>query len=431
MNNKEIIVNYFKNNEKAPGELYFGPEYEHIIVDRNTYKSVSYYGERGVNYVFKRLVELGWKPYMEGEHILGADYEDLHVTTEPGGQFEFSSDKKETLEEVEEDYKRFFKMLLPILDELEYDILAIGYHPVTKIEDIKLLPKKRYDTMFNHFKTHGTMGHNMMKGTGALQLSIDYTSEEDYTKKFVVGNAISNVLYSMFENVLFFQGEPVGHNQRARIWEHTDPDRSGLARNAFIDDTFEGYADYIVNTKAIFAYQDGEMVATGEEIIDNLMDESTTKDELEHLLTMVFPDVRTKKFLEFRMMDAVPYPYNFSAFALIKGIFYDEDNLNYLYETLRETTRKEVMDSRHEMYELGEEAKYLGSTMKEWKLKLLELAKNALGEEVKYLEPLEELVNSYGSFYNRSKAIYEETNDVKAAVSGNRITKEVLCIQTE
>ena len=83
------------------------------------------------------------------------------------------------------------------------------------------------------------------------------------------------------------------------------------------------------------------------------------------------------------------------------------------------------------MYELGEEAKYLGSTMKEWKLKLLELAKNALGEEVKYLEPLEELVNSYGSFYNRSKAIYEETNDVKAAVSGNRITKEVLCIQTE
>lgn len=429
MSNREMLVNYFKSNEKTPENLYFGPEYEHIIVNRKTYKSVSYYGDKGVNYVFKRLVDLGWEPYMEGENILGASFEDLTVTTEPGGQFEFSSDKKSTLAEVEEAYKRFFKILLPILDELEYDILAIGYHPVTKIEEIKLLPKKRYDTMFNHFKTHGTMGHNMMKGTGALQISIDFTSEEDYKKKFVVGNAISNVLYSMFENVYFFQGEPVGHNQRAKIWEHTDADRSGLARNAFINDTYEGYADYILSTKAIFAYQNGEMVATGEEIIDNLMDENTTKDELEHLLTMVFPDVRTKKFLEFRMMDAVPYPYNFAAFALIKGLFYNQKNLDYLYEALRDTTREEVMTARHEMYEVGEEAKYLGSTMKEWKMKLIELAKAELGEDAKYLEPLEELVNTYGSFYNRTKKIYEETHDVKKAVEGNRIREEDLCTQ--
>ena len=33
--------------------------------------------------------------------------------------------------------------------------MASSYHPETKIDDIKLLPKERYDIMFNYFKTKG------------------------------------------------------------------------------------------------------------------------------------------------------------------------------------------------------------------------------------------------------------------------------------
>ena len=32
-------------------------------------------------------------------------------------------------------------------------------------------------------KPKGKYAHNMMKGTGALQIAIDYKSEEDYRKK--------------------------------------------------------------------------------------------------------------------------------------------------------------------------------------------------------------------------------------------------------
>lgn len=427
--NKEIILNYLRKNEKTKDNLNLGPEYEHIIVNRDTYESVSYYGEKGVEYIFTRLVDLGWTPHCEDDHILTLNKGDMNVSTEPGGQVEFSSTQKETLMELESIYKEFFCDLLPILDELNYDILAIGYHPKTKIEDIKLLPKKRYDAMFEYFKTHGTMSHNMMKGTAGLQLSIDYTDQEDFKKKFVVANGITNAFYALFDNGYFFQGQPTDHNIRAKIWENTDPERSGLAKNAFVDDTYEGYADYLIKTPAIFAYVNGTLAPT-DKTIGQLINEDTKKEELEHLLTMVFPDVRAKKFIELRMMDAVPYPYNFGAYGILKGLLYNEENLNILYEKFKDLKAEVVLDVRRRMYKEGNQTEFLGHTLKEWILEYIKMARKALSkEEGTYLDPLEEFILKEDSFYNKTKRIFEETKDVKKAVEFNRIKMEEVCTQ--
>ena len=111
---KNLFINYFKNKEKDPSDLMLGPEFEHIIVDRKTYKSVSYYGDRGVEYIFKRLVDAGFVPSYEGDHILGLDLDDLNIATEPGGQVELSIDKKATVMDIEKSYRRFFSILLQI-----------------------------------------------------------------------------------------------------------------------------------------------------------------------------------------------------------------------------------------------------------------------------------------------------------------------------
>lgn len=426
---KKLIVDYIKDNEKSEDNLKLGPEYEYIIVKRDSYESVSYYGEKGIEYIFNRLKDLGWEPYYEGEHLLTLTLDDMVVTTEPGGQVEFSSTQKEKIEELEKSYKRFFNMILPILDELDYDILGIAYHPVTKIEDIKLLPKSRYDAMFEYFKTHGTMSHNMMKGTAGLQLSIDYTSEEDFKKKFIVSNAITNAFYTIFDNGYFFQGEPTQHAIRAKIWENTDPDRSGLPKNAFIDDSYEGYADYLINTVAIFGYVDGEMVPTGDKKIGELLNENSSKEELEHLMTMIFPDVRVKKYLELRMMDSVPYPYNFGAFALLKGLLYNEENLNFLYDEFKNLSQEVTLKTREDIYVYGNEAKFLDKTLKEWAKIFITMAENVLGDESKYLKPLKELIERESSFYYKSEKIFEETGNVKKSVEFNSINKEDICTQ--
>lgn len=425
---KEILVNYIKNNEKDKENLKLGPEYEYIIVERDNYKSVSYFGDRGVEYIFRRLMENGWEGTGEGDHILLLTKEDMVLTTEPGGQVEFSSIQRESLEDLEKSYIKFFDELLPILDELNYDILAIAYHPVTKIEEIKLLPKGRYDAMFEYFKTHGSMSHNMMKGTAGLQLSIDYTDEEDFKKKFVVSNALTNAFYAIFDNGYFFEGKPTQHAIRAKIWENTDSSRSGLAKNAFVDDSYEGYAEYLVKTPAIFAYQDGEMVPVDEKI-GELIDENSTVEEIEHLMTMVFPDIRVKKFIEIRMMDSVPYPYNFAAFALLKGLLYDEENLNTLYEKFKDLDREIIEKNRVELYEKGNEAVFLDKSLKEWTLEFINMAEEKLDSEKKYLKPLKELIETYGSFYNKTEKIYKETKDVKKSVEFNAIKMEDICTQ--
>lgn len=411
----KVIVDYLKRQEKSPDNLNLGPEYEYFVVNRKDYSTVSYYGDYGIEYIFKQMVDLGWKAEKENNYILGLSKDDMTVTTEPGGQFEYSNTYYETVNELEDRYVKFLEEVLPILDDLDYEFLAVGYHPETKIDDIRLLPKSRYDAMFDYFKKHGTMSHNMMKGTAALQLSIDFISEEDYKKKSVVLNGISNILYSLFANAYFFEGQPSHNNIREKIWRNTDPDRSGLSANAFVDDSYAGYAKYLLDRVAIFGIVDGQLKYTKDAKISEFVYEGMPDWELEHLMTMVFPDVRTKNFLEVRVMDSVPYPYNMAAFALIKGLVYDDQNLEKLYSIFKNLKRQEVYEVRDNMYEGGEGVFYMDKTIREWKFKLIDLARQGLDEsEATYLDLLEELVEDYGNLYSKTKAIYDGTNKIEA-----------------
>ena len=137
--------------------------------------------------------------------------------------------------------------------------MTVGYHPVTKIEEIKIIPKKRYDYMFEYFKTKGSHAHNMMKGTASLQVTIDYGSEEDYIKKFKIANALSPVLYALYDNGYYFEGAIwENHSLRAFIWANCDNDRSGIARGTFDGDFgYRKYAEYILNIPPIFVF-DGQ-----------------------------------------------------------------------------------------------------------------------------------------------------------------------------
>ena len=52
-------------------------------------------------------------------------------------------------------------------------------------------------------------------------------------------------------------------------------------------------------------------------------------------------------------MDSVPYPLNFAAVALIKGIFYDEDNLNKVYDYIKDITLEDIKTSKASIIEKG------------------------------------------------------------------------------
>lgn len=393
--NKQIneIEKHFLKNTKLVDNFKIGVEFEHFVVYKDTLKTVSYYGENGVAETLHDLEKLGYKGSYEGEYILGLEKGNKVITLEPGSQFELSIKAQKHIKDIEIEYLDFFKDLVPILELKNQQIMAVGYHPETKIEEIKLLPKKRYDFMFNYFKTAGTMAHNMMKGTSALQVSLDYSSEEDYLKKFRVSNALSPVIYAMFDNGLYFEGEQYEkHNIRALIWKNCDIDRSGVVPNSLKDDfSFKKYAEYVLNVPPILIAKDGDVESTGKLLVKDVLDvENYSTEELEHLLTMVFPDVRTKRYIEIRMMDSVPYPLNLAAIALWTGLLYDEKTLDKVYEYIKDISIDAVNSAKEEMLDKGLLAKLGDKTLLEIGKHIVSLAKEGLAEEdIKYIIPLE------------------------------------------
>ncbi len=401
------IEKFFIKNEKTKDNFKIGVEFEHFVVYEDTLKTVSYYGENGVAETLHDLEKLGYNGTYEGEYILGLEKGNKVITLEPGSQFELSIKAQKHIKDIELEYLDFLKDLIPILENKKQQIMAVGYHPETKIKEIKLLPKKRYDFMFNYFKTAGSMAHNMMKGTSALQISLDYGSEEDFIKKFRVANALSPVVFALFDNALYFEGEQYeGHNIRSKIWNNCDTDRSGVVTNALNNDfSFKKYAEYILNIPPILMAKDGDFVPTGDKLVKDVFDPKDYKtEELEHLLTMVFPDVRTKRYIEIRMMDSVPLPLSLAAIALWTGLLYNDVALNKVYDYVKHITIEEVIATKKEMLTQGLKAKLGDKTLLEISKEIVSIAKDGLSQDdVKYILPLEGLIEAEKNPYEITK----------------------------
>lgn len=394
----EEIAKYFRNNEKRESDFNIGVEFEHFIVDKETLKTISYYGTNGVEDTLIDLVALGWKGKYEGEHLLGLSKDNFTITLEPGSQLELSIKPFKGLEDIEREYKSFLGEIVPILEVKGQTLITTGYQPESQISDIRMIPKQRYGYMFEYFKTKGQYAHNMMKGTASVQLSLDYSSEEDYVKKFKIANALSPVLYAMFDNSPFFESEVSDkHCLRTKIWGSCDSDRCGIVEGTFKTSFgYKKYSEYILNTPPIFIDDGNSVTLTGNKLYKDIFNpDSYSIEELEHVLTMVFPDVRAKKFIEIRMMDAVPYPLNFAAIALWKGILYDENNLNIVYEYINTLSLDHINKARIDILEKGLNTKLNNREIHEVGKWLIDLAKEGLNQaEGEYLMPLDIMIDN-------------------------------------
>lgn len=404
------IADYIKSGEKKLEDITIGLEMENFIVNKDDLKTVSYYGENGVGETLGYLTTKDFIPYKEGDYVLGLEKGDLSISTEPGSQFEVAIKSNTDIRNLENKFKEFFNKLLPYLNSKNQMLVSLGYHPNMKIDEIKILPKKRYDYMYDYFKNKGTMAHNMMKGTASLQVTIDYLNEEDFKRKYFLANVLTPIFYGLFDNTYIFEKEPLEtYTIRQKIWENTDKERSGLFEIAFDEDiSYEKYAEKILNTPPIFIENNGEYIYTKNRTLEDLADEYELDEGLVfHALSIVFPDIRVKTYIEMRMFDSVPYPLNFAIVALIKGLFYNEENIKKMCEIAKGTSYKEAIRGKEEVQKHGINAVYLNKTILEHGKTLTELASKGLDEnERNYLEPLKKMLDSKRTLRDEFKEIY-------------------------
>jgi len=404
------LIEYFNNGSKEQCK-YIGTEFEHFIINKTTLESYNYFQEDGIGTILNKLSLMGWEIIAkEKEHILGLKKYGSTITLEPGGQVELSLRTFTEIKEIDQLYRKIIEEINSVLTK-EQIIVSLGYHPATKISDIPFLPKERYTYMSGYLEKKGKYAHNMMKGTASTQVSIDYDSEEDFTKKFRVANFLSPFISRIFDASPIFEGDILdGENLRIDIWKNTDNDRSKIVPNSMSKSFDYGdYADYILNTPPILVQHGGEVYFTEAQIFSDLIKEyDFNQTELEHITSMVFPDVRVKQYIEIRMADAIPYPLNMAIPALIKGIFYNEDNLEKYYQLSQKFSDEDVEKIKTLLLKQLD-FDYKGINIFEFASMLIEDAKSVLANgEADYISTVMEYFGKSSSYSNELKALYKE-----------------------
>jgi len=430
MDNKDVlrekIINFFKKCIHDDKEL-LGLEIEHFLVDKKTFKSISYGAERGQKYLLTKMLDLGWEIISkEGDNILGIEKEGSTITLEPGGQFEFSIKAYKNIDSIKHDYKKILDDVYKVIDE-DKDLILIGYHPNTSIDELQLLPKARYDMMFDYFKGKGEYCHNMMKGTASLHVSIDYKNENDFIKKFRTANFLTPFLSRLFDSTPIFEKKIYDKNNlRVKIWQNTDIKRSkavpGSLDKVF---NFEDYADYILNSEPIFIINDGRTLCTKRKTVRELEKEfDFSKEGIEHLISMVFPDVRLKNYIEIRVADSIKYPYFLSLLSVLKGVFYSKEVLEKYYNMSLNYSNKDIENLNNIVVE-NIHSRYKNIDLDSFTCQLLEDAKKGLKnkDEAVYIDKLYNLIKNYGSMAKYLKKINNKEELIKE-VSANNIIKE-------
>ncbi len=404
----EQLVGYFETACKPREQWRVGTEYEKVAVWAGTGQAVPFTG--GIEEVLRRLAErYPWEPIVEDGRIVALQGAGATVTLEPGGQLELSGQPCENVHCARQEFTEHVQQIVTVGDELGIAFLGLGMQPVSTLEEIEWVPKRRYAIMGPYMLRVGTLGQRMMKQTATVQVNIDYASERDAMTKMRVGMGIAPLLTAMFANSPISDGRLNGFlSFRGHIWTDTDADRCGLL--PFIFNAACGFTDYVeyaLDVPMYFLVRDGRWTDMTAFTFRRFWTEGhegarATLTDWDAHLTTLFPEVRLKRYIEARSIDSQAPDLMLAAPALIKGIFYYDDGLWAAWDMVKRWTWEERLALYHAVHRQALTAHIRGIEVRELARELVDIAEagllhhaqlNAAGEsEALYLEQLRDQV---------------------------------------
>ena len=416
---RDQLIASFARGEKPAARWRIGTEHEKFVyrtADRaGAFGAPGYDEPGGIRDLLAGLTEFGWKPVIEGDHVIALSGRDGSVSLEPGGQFELSGAPLETLHQTCAETGRHLEQVKAIGERLGLGFLGLGMWPDKTRAELPVMPKGRYEIMRRHMPRVGTMGLDMMLRTCTIQVNLDYASEADMVRKFRVGLALQPLATALFANSPFLEGQPNGYlSYRSHIWSDTDPARTGMLPFVFEDGFgYERYADYALDVPMYFVYRDGGYIdAAGLNFRDFLKGELSvlpgekpTLDDWNDHLSTAFPEVRLKTFLEMRGADGGPWGRICALPALWVGLLYDQGALDAAWDLVKDWSLEARQALRDAVPKLGLAAPLPGGgTLRDIAGDVLDIAHAGLAargrldaggsNETGFLDPLREVVRS-------------------------------------
>ena len=407
---KDQLEEYFHAAGKPRDRWRVGTEYEKVGIDRSSGKAIPYSGPRGVESILKRLIDrFGWEPEEQDGHIIALSRDNAQITLEPGGQIELSGEPCDSIHCTYAEFTQHIRELLEVSEPLDVVFLGLGMQPVSRLDEIEWVPKKRYRIMGPYMPKVGRLGQRMMKQTATVQANIDYRDEKDAMAKFRTGMGLTPVFISMFANSPICDGQLNGYRSyREHIWTDTDKSRSGMLKFAFSPDvSFAHYVEYALDVPMYFIIRNKNYIdMTGTTFRQFLAygwngERATLEDWHDHLTTL-FPETRIKRYIEVRSADSQPPELMPALSAIVKGAFYESDCLDAAWDLVKDWTWDERMQVYVDSHRDALAARIRRYSLLDLSKELLQIALeglrrqkmfNALGEdETIYLEPLDKLL---------------------------------------
>ena len=406
INSKNQIIEYFNSGIKNTKNFKIGIEHEKFLFNKIDNRRIDYLK---IKQMFSALLEFGWNPILEKGNIIGLNKGGKNITLEPGNQIELSGDKLNNIHEAcaeSHDYLFEFKQ---VTKKLNLNIVSAGFDPISKLNEIPNNPKARYKLMTEDMPLDGELSLDMMYRTCGTQLNIDYSSEEDFVKKFKVVNSLVPISIALFANSSIVERKKSNYlSYRSKVWQNTS--RGGLPKIFLENLNFEKYADFIINFPILFL-QNKENYISGKKYtfrdfmnkkISEIDNRLPNEIDLSNHLGTIFTENRLKKYIELRSMDTCGWDCLCSGPAFYIGILYG--NLDEVYDLISKWENNKIINAYLEAPEKGLNTQLMGKDLLYWSSNLLELSRKGLESrdilnkskknETLFLSHLQQVINN-------------------------------------
>ncbi len=420
--NKTQLIQYFNDGIKKDTNLRIGVEHEKFLFNKTDLKRADY---NKIKKIFEILKEKGWEPQLEKDKLIGLKRQNQKITTEPGFQYELSGAPFKNIHSVCSENNSHFNELKEVFKSTNITTSSIAYDPFNKLIDIPKSPKERYKIMTAEMPKGGKLSLEMMYKTAGIQINYDYTSEEDFEKKFKLGNYLAPLTIALFANSPFYENKLSGFlSYRGKVWQETN--RGGIMPIAFENVDFEKYMDLAINYPILFLKKNEKYYSpngqTFKDFINGnlsfLKGQKPTLEDFENHLGTIFTEIRLKQVIEFRSLDTCNFGCICNGPSFFTGLIYG--SLDETYEIIKNWKKEEVMEAYLNAPKQGLNTLLSNKKLIDWGRIFLELSKKGLEKrnelnksgknEIIYLSHIEEIINNKKT---RAEMLIEQFNKTK------------------
>ena len=420
--NKNQLIQYFNDGIKKNTDLRIGVEHEKFLFNKTDLKRIDY---DQIKKIFEILKDKGWEPQLEKDKLIGLKRQNQKITTEPGFQYELSGAPFKNIHSVCSENSSHFNELKEVFKSTNITTSSIAYDPFNKLTDIPKSPKERYKIMTSEMPKGGTLSLDMMYKTAGIQINYDYTSEEDFEKKFKIGNYLAPLTIALFANSPFNENKLSGFlSYRGKVWQETN--RGGIMPITFEKVNFEKYIDNTINYPILFLKKNRKYYSPNGQTFRDFLNgnliflkgEKPTLEDFENHLGTIFTEIRLKQVIEFRSLDTCNFGCICNGPSFFTGLIYG--SLEETYEIIKNWKKEEVMEAYLNAPKKGLKTLLKNKKLIDWAKTFLDLSKKGLDKrnelnksgknETIYLKHLEEIISNKKT---RAEMLIEQYNKTK------------------